>query len=343
MAGSDFGRVFVRPFGNFDLMSFERSWQEKLANFLGKKGFLKTAPSSRQHPVFDSFAFAKPSDDGVDTDYLGLRTLNDMLPPHWVYRPVTGSVPYPAVDEEYFEWIDVLESVAAATDRFTILELGAGYARWSARGCVAAKQRGLKFNAVVVECEPQHALWAREHFAFNGLPPDCMDLVEVALGQEFGETVFLVEMPEGRDGNNAREWYGQAVTWATLDQAEKTARDYHGHPLVEMPGGWMGIKVPVKTLSSVLAPLDRVDLADFDVQGVEAKIIREAIGPLTDKVVRLHIGTHSREIDAELPRILGPAGWRCIQSYPCLRWNRTPFGWVEFNDGIQTWINPRLT
>jgi hypothetical protein len=163
------------------------------------------------------------------------------------------------------------------------------------------------------------------------------------VGETAGETVFLVEMPQGHTGNTPREWYGQAVTWSSLDDAVDAGRHYCGHPLVEMPGGWHGVRVDVETLSAMLARFGTIDLADFDVQGAETAVIREAIVPLTEKVRRLHIGTHSPEIDAALPDILAPAGWRCLRSYPCLRWNRTEFGWIKFNDGVQTWVNPRLS
>lgn len=35
----------------------------------------------------------------------------------------------PAFDEEYFEWIDLLEAVTEATGEFTMIELGAGWGR----------------------------------------------------------------------------------------------------------------------------------------------------------------------------------------------------------------------
>jgi hypothetical protein len=39
---------------------------------------------------------------------------------------------YPVFDEEYFEWIDLLQTLNAAEERFTMLELGrAGAAVWS--------------------------------------------------------------------------------------------------------------------------------------------------------------------------------------------------------------------
>jgi hypothetical protein len=31
-----------------------------------------------------------------------------------------------------------------------------------------------------------------------------------------------------------------------------------------------------------------------------------------------------------------------VRAFPCLRWNRTEFGWIRFNDGVQTWVNPKL-
>lgn len=69
---------------------------------------------------------------------------------------------YPPFDEEYFEWIDLLEAVAAAKDRFTMLELGAGFGRWTARAAAAAKQRDLSYSLIAVEAEPTHFDWMRE-------------------------------------------------------------------------------------------------------------------------------------------------------------------------------------
>jgi hypothetical protein len=132
------------------------------------------------------------------------------------------------------------------------------------------------------------------------------------------------------------------VTWAAMRDAKDAGRTYFGKPILEMPGGWLGVKVPVQTLSPMLERFEVIDLVDFDVQGAELDVIAESTAALTARVRRLHIGTHSRKIDANLPRILAPAGWRCLQSYPCLRWNRTPYGWLYFNDGVQSWVNPRL-
>ncbi len=315
---------------------------EWLVDHVAAAGLLPPWGRQAHHAVFAAFPPRPALRDGVDTDYLGIRTQVVMLPPHWVSPPLGDLPSPPPFDEEYFEWIDLLEAVQAAQGSFTMIELGAGYARWCVRAWVAAKRLGLKVRLGVVEAEPQHVIWAREHVAAAGIPLSDVEWLEAAIGAEPGETVFLVEMPKGNPGNTPREWYGQAVTWASMQDAVHSGGAYCGKRLLEMPGGWKGVKVAVQTLSSILERFELIDLADFDVQGVEADVIREAIEPLTAKARRLHIGTHSREIDEVLPQILGPAGWRCVRSYPCLRWNRTPFGWIHFNDGVQTWMNPRL-
>eukprot|EP01035_Chromulina_nebulosa_P012595 gene12595-16791_t len=142
---------------------------------------------------------------------------------------------------------------------FTMIEFGAGYARWATRGWIAARRRGLAVHLGVVEAEPQHAAWARSHLAFNGVPDTDISFFEAAVGTEPGETVFLVEMPEGNAGNNAREWYGQAVSWAPAEQGVATQRTYCGHPLVEMPGGWVGLRVEVQTLTQLGMERDRAE------------------------------------------------------------------------------------
>src|SRR5438045_8053588 len=76
----------------------------------------------------------------------------------------------PPLNEEYFEWIDLFESLQAARDRFVMIEVGAGYGRWGISAGRLAK--GLRLRDVdlrFVEAEPQHAAWAREYIQVNGL------------------------------------------------------------------------------------------------------------------------------------------------------------------------------
>ena len=83
------------------------------------------------------------------------------------------NVSYPQLDEEYFEWIDLLESVVAASGSYTMIELGAGYGRWALRAAFAAQRYNpdLRCHIIAVEAEPTVYGWLKEHFAHNGLKP----------------------------------------------------------------------------------------------------------------------------------------------------------------------------
>ena len=79
---------------------------------------------------------------GFTADFLGVRTRAS-----YVEGMVPGGIdaaherhvrpPRPVFDEEYFEWVDVIDSVREARDRFVMIELGAGYGRWSVRAAAA--------------------------------------------------------------------------------------------------------------------------------------------------------------------------------------------------------------
>lgn len=115
-----------------------------------------------------------------------------------------------------------------------------------------------------------------------------------------------------------------------------------GRPPLSLPGDWRAIEVPQVTLSDLLADHAQVDLVDFDTQGSEADCIEEAIAPLNAKVKRLHIGTHGPEIEDRIVAALSGEGWTCLRRFNCLRVEDTPLGPIEFNDGVQSWLNPRL-
>ena len=83
-------------------------------------------------------------------------------------RPFAAT--YPPLDDEYFEWIDLLQAVRSAEDTFSMVELGAGWGRWMVNGAFAAKALGLDFLVVGVEAEPTHFRWLEQHLEDNGIP-----------------------------------------------------------------------------------------------------------------------------------------------------------------------------
>lgn len=290
-----------------------------------------------RHAVFDRFqGFAGEVAAGFTADWSGALTrdvFNAASPfPGGHLAPAA-----PAPNEDYFEWIDVLQAVEAARGRFVMLELGAGYGRWSLRGYFAARQRGLSdIHLVIAEAEPQHAAWLRQNLEDNAVPPASVEVVEAAISGSHGEAPLSVHMPGEGEG-----WYGQMIT-PMGDGHTPVVGEYFGHPLIELPGGARVVKVPMSPLSRLIEPHARIDLVDFDLQGAEADAVEEALPLLTERAARLHIGTHSKAIEARLPELLAPAGWVRVRDFPGAQVNETPYGPLWFDDGLQTWFNSRL-
>src|SRR5262245_40280926 len=87
---------------------------------------------------------------GFLVDFLGVRTRVEfvlgMLRGYELPEPgQRPSIAHPGFDEEYFEWVDIFEGVEEADSTFVMVELGAGYDRWLARGAAVARRRGRGF------------------------------------------------------------------------------------------------------------------------------------------------------------------------------------------------------
>jgi len=293
------------------------------------------------HPVFEKFSpYSGPVPGGCLTDYMGTRTRCEFVA-NAAPSPSEVHMGNPPVDEEYFEWIDILESVSQVRDSYTMLELGAGYGRWAVRAASALRQRGIRqCHLVAVEAEPVHFGWLKQHFCDNGLDPAQHTLVNGAVSDQPGKTLFYFRMPGRQD--RADEWYGQFITRSHEKLRTKAREFYADFPVFEHKSGWKSIEVPAVTLGSLVRDLDHVDLIDMDVQGEELKIVRSAIDDLDRKVRRLHIGTHAPEIEKGLKETLGSHGWICHFDYACGSTTETAFGPVTFGDGVQSWTNPRF-
>jgi FkbM family methyltransferase len=282
---------------------------------------------------------------GTEIDFIGTHKrshydagISGAAPP----RPAGQITPnYPAFDEEYFEWVDLLESVDEAVDRFVMVELGAGYGRWSVRGAVAARRRtGLQIMSVAVEPEPDHFRWMVEHFRDNAFDPREHELIWAAVGQN-GFVPFWI--------GNANGWYGQALaigvqTPAPPDARERRrlrARSYLGRPPVALSSTEQAVVwVPSVSLQELLAPYPRIDLIDVDLQGAELDVLSSAVDALNQRVRRIHIGTHSLPIEDGLRELFTSQGWEKLNDYPSQSCVPTPYGEITFGDGVQTWLNP---
>jgi len=294
------------------------------------------------HPVFEKFsAYLGPVPEGCQTDYIGARMRCEYVATT-TPSPSEVQMGPPPLDEEYFEWIDILESVSRARGSYTMLELGAGYGRWVVRAALALRQRGIqKCHLVAVEAEPLHFKWLQQHFRVNDLNPAEHTLVQAVVSDQPGAALFYVGMPKG-GADRADQWYGQAIARSYEQLRTKTTKCYEGFPVLQLESGWKSIEVPAVTLESLLRDLDRVDLIDMDVQGEELKIIQSAIDEVDRKVCRLHVATHTPELQKGLTEALGSRGWTCNFDFPCFSTTETAFGPVSFGDGVQSWTNPRM-
>jgi FkbM family methyltransferase len=250
---------------------------------------------------------------------------------------------YPQCNEEYLEWIDLLESVVTAKGSFTMIELGAGIGRWAVRAAFAVEQyhRALPYRLIAVEAEPTHFEWMRLHFLDNGIDPSKHLLMNAALTETPGQVSFYIGSESGDVKPNG--WFGQSLTKDYEVDAAVDEEPYCGFEVRLHKSGSKSISVPGVSLTNILADLREVDLVDFDIQGYEGTAIRSAIDPLNAKVKRLHIGTHAHEIEVGLRDLLTSHGWHCLAEYPLGATANTPWGVMTFQDGVQSWINPRLS
>jgi len=253
---------------------------------------------------------------------------------------------YPPANEDYLEWIDLLESVVEARDSYTMVELGAGFGRWVVRAAFAVKQHhaSMPCRLIAVEAEPLMYQWMRMHFEDNSVDPTRHRLIHAASSGECGHALFYVGGPRGGAWDlPTNKWYGQCLAkdYDVSGEYEKDG-EYQGFPVRLHKSGWRSIQVPSVTLKELMSDVSRVDFLDMDIEGQELPVVRSSIVEMDAKVKRVHIGTHSPEIEAELRDILSKHGWCSLRDYPIATRQETPWGPIEFGNGVQSWVNPRL-
>ena len=170
--------------------------------------------SSVHHPSILSlnWRFEKKVPEGFRADCLGI-ILTRKSHSEWVdtvnspNELETGDA-LPNFHEEYFEWIDLIDSVKSCDGNFRFFELGAGYGRWSLRAAGICRNLGIKsFEITAVEGEPSHFSWMRENFDANGIDSSEHRLIQGAVSKNRADHLVLY----GKGGGMVRtkERYGK--------------------------------------------------------------------------------------------------------------------------------------
>ena len=269
------------------------------------------------HPLVEALETAIDDADYMETWNRCISKLQE----NFTTVPLPSQFQY---NEEYFMWIDIVESVVQAKKQFVMFELGAGYGRSCIDAVTALKfLNPIPFQFVAVEAEKNHFKFLTDYFRAHGLNLLEHKLVQAAVSHQAGNCLFHM--------GDANHWYGQCIANGVTV------------PLVEEDPLKRGIEV-VKTVSlnSLLSEFQCINLIDMDIQGSELDVLSASIELLNKKVKRLHVATHSPKIDSEVEELFSSHGWKNIYLFSCLKKNKTPYGKIVFQDGIQSWINPRL-
>ncbi len=258
--------------------------------------------------------------------------------------------------EYFFEAADIVQTVQTARDRYTMIELGGG---WAPR-CVDAHRAldalsPLPRLFVAVEPEPLLHMNARVNFRNNGLDPDDHWLLNSSVSADGRPSLIFT----GKGRISSTRLVGKhadavAEMIVSSNAAETALRNLCAQMRVGIPlSGDADESQDIVAVSSIrlrdlLAPLGIVDLMDVDVQGEEVSIFEPAMDQIVKKVRRLHIGTHLMTNDSmsrheKVRSDFVDAGFEVLADYePCSK-HQTELGSFETpSDGVLTLHNPRL-
>ncbi len=324
--------------------------------------------ASRPGVTIDRFAEIEPLLDkitawsgdvppGYDVDFLGILSEERFVwnrPGPFAGGHVSTIKPTVANHGEgWFEIADWLASARDARGRYVAISLGASFGR-QVVGAFKALQalNPLPSLLVAVDPVPENCAWVRSHMRTNGIDPDDHWIVEAALAPDNEPVLFPVGAP-GAGCNSAIEVNAPQFRRTALDllrrdgESERVLANLLLHNSTgivrDLGFGLSGeIKfVSAVTLHDVLAPIERVDLLETDLQRTEAEIFPPAMALVNRKVRRVHIGTHGRDVHEMLAALFARAGWDIVFDYGPGK-HITPGGPLEIGDGILTARNPAV-
>lgn len=219
-------------------------------------------------------------------------------------RPSSHSLPLrlplPLISEEYFEYVDVLESVVSFFARrprrnrignsqrpYRIVEVGAGFGMWSLAAHAALRQFASSRDA-------GHRVHASPHFEAHLVEADPLKIVTIkdtlARNNISDATIYHAALaPPGHQGQEVI--LGGHLGFYAVHSLPGAARSKFS--TVVNSTDLLSLLLPLR--SARADDMGLVDLLDVDVQGAEHTAFDEAtMDALDSQVLRVHIGTHGK-------------------------------------------------
>lgn len=256
------------------------------------------------------------------TNFLGVKIEPSCLP--GILTGMEGTVEKIPVPSNWHacmaEWAFCLRAVEKAEVNFRIVELGCGWGCWLNNTGAAAKRRGLKVSLVGIDGAQNHVSLTLKCLGDNRFSSQEYRVLQGIAAPHAGTALFPVY-----DGPS---WLAAPIFGASESEASQACST-----------GEFEL-VDCYTLPQ-LASGELVDLLHIDIQGGEVDFVRENLAHINQTVRRVFIGTHSRQIEADLLRLLEGAGWELEIERPCVfRLDRGSK--VLTADGVQGWYNPSV-
>jgi hypothetical protein len=264
---------------------------------------------------------------------------------------------FPKDEEGWFEAFNWVAAAREAKDRFVMLTLGACYGAQAVGSYRMLMQLNpMPCKLVAVEPDPGNVAWIKKNFRDNGIDPDDHWIVSAALNDNGEPALFPVGAPGWGAGgclwtNNPIERERLAARVIGAGAADDALEDIlvNHRTGIKMPllSGQESPLVELRytsavTLNDLLAPFDRVDYIESDLQHSEVLVFPSAVEQLRRKVRRVHIGTHSEKGHRQLHRLFQQMGWEITFSFEPLKNHQTSLGEFWINDGVLSVVNPDL-
>ena len=266
----------------------------------------------------------------------------------------TTELPTPLAGEAFFEFASLINSVKEARNRFVAVSLGAHDGRPLVNAARAIQSiNPMPFKLVGVEGDRHMCEKLRRHFVNNGIDPDDHCIINTIVSDTNRPRIFTTS--EVRTGANIAfhdirrpeqmfEVVRQNDLCETVLKTLLTRQSTGLHVPLHGTDGVSGEleMVSALTVADILAPFDRVDYLEVDIQSSEGVALPPAMDALSKTVRWLHLGTHGGELHRAMATLFANCGWQIhTDILPESRYHSAA-GTFTTQDGVLVARNPRV-